>query len=385
MKHLVTRIIKDRLSHIALRQNEATKRSFSHVPVMATEITRLLRPQDGKVYIDMTFGAGGHTRRLLDTNKSITVIAVDRDPVAYLKAQELASEVAIKSSKFNLNQKVIPVHGKFSTVMRQIHLSGILYGSVNGVIFDLGASSMQFDDPKRGFSISADGPLDMRMDTSNRSEITAEDVVNNLSQASLAKIIRIYGEERRSRKLSEAIVDARTLLGRIRTTRELVRVVESVASPSLDALGRPTSGATKLFQAIRIFVNNELNELNYALDKVRDFLIPTSITTNSAGEDIIHEPYGIAAVLTFHSLEDRIVKRHFQSIDVDEPAFKSLTQHDRIRTNAVTCDKEIEKINKYKNWWPLLKHVDSPSDTEVAANARSRSAKLRAALRVDSI
>lgn len=350
---------------------------------MANEIARLLRPQDGKVYIDMTFGSGGHTRRLLDSNKSIKVIAVDRDPVAYLKAQQLAAEIANKSKRLNLNQTVIPVHGKFSTVMRQIHLSGVPYASVNGVIFDLGASSMQYDDSNRGFSISADGPLDMRMDTSNKSEITAEDVVNNLSQESLAKIIKIYGEERRSRKISNAIIDARTLLGRIRTTRELKNVVASVASPSLDVMGRYAHGGTKLFQALRIFVNNELNELNYALEKIREFLIPSKVTKLDNGEEIIHEPYGIAAVLTFHSLEDRIVKRHFQSLDVNEPHFKSMTQHDRIQTNVLANLEDVKQLSEYKNWLPLLKHVDKPTETEVAANPRSRSAKLRAALRIN--
>ena len=357
--------------------------SVPHIPVMVDEVTQLLRPQDGKVYIDMTFGAGGHTRRLLDSNKAIKVITVDRDPVAYLKAQELAKEVAIKSEKFNLNQTVIPVHGKFSTVMRQIHLSGVPYASVHGVLFDLGASSMQFDDPKRGFSISEDGPLDMRMDTTNASDLTAEDVVNNLSQKSLEKIIKIYGEERRSKKLSNALVDARSLMGRIKTTRELVNIISSVAAPSKDAMGRYAHGGTKLFQALRIFVNNELNELNYALEKVRDFLIPSKVTKLDNGEDLIHEPYGIAVVLTFHSLEDRIVKRQFQSVDLDAPQFPSVTHHDRIQTNVLPGLKEVKDLGCYKNWLPLLKHVDKPSDAEIAANPRSRSAKLRAALRID--
>jgi len=359
------------------------KSVFSHVPVMAEEITRLLRPQDGKVFIDMTFGGGGHTRRLLDTNKSIKVIAVDRDPVAYRRAQELSAEIAIKSQRLNINQQVIPIHGKFSTVAKQIHLSGIPYASVNGVIFDLGASSMQLDDASRGFALSSDGPLDMRMDRSSSDDITAEDVVNNLSQESLAKVIKIYGEEKRSRKMSNAIVDARTLLGRIRTTRELAQVISSVSAPSIDALGRYAHGGTKLFQALRIFVNNELNELNYGLSKIRDFLVPSKIMRTETGEDIIQEPYGIAAVLTFHSLEDRIVKKVFQSLDMDAPNFRQATQHDRIQTNSLSTIEEIKDLGSYKNWWPLLKHISRPSDTEIEANPRSRSAKLRAALRID--
>lgn len=363
-------------------------RRLSHKPVMEHEIVRVMRPQDGKVFIDMTFGSGGHSRRLLDTNKNIKIIAVDRDPVAHERARQLAAEIANKSAVFNIDQSVIPIHGKFSAVMKQIHLSGVPYGSVHGVLFDLGASSMQYDDPKRGFSISSDGPLDMRMDTSNNSDITAEDVVNNLSQEQLAKIIKLYGEERRCRKLSNAIVDARTLLGRIRTTQELSKVVATASPSSIDAMGRFAHGGTRLFQALRIFVNNELNELNYALQKVREFLIPAQVSRLVEDDDqvdnqLLEMNYGVAAVLTFHSLEDRIVKRHFTSEDSDEPNFKYLTQHDRIRTNVLESAEKVRHLGEYKKWRPILKHVSKPTDEEVAANPRSRSAKLRAAVRID--
>ena len=362
-------------------------RKFCHIPVMAQDICEILKPQDGKVFIDMTFGSGGHSRRLLDTNKNIKIIAVDRDPVAFRAAQQLSSEIANKSAKFGLKQSVIPIHGKFSTVMRQIHLSGVPYGSVHGILFDLGASSMQYDDAVRGFSLSLDGPLDMRMDTSNDSDIKAEDVINNLSQESLAKVIKVYGEERRSRKIANAIVDGRTLLGRIKTTQELARVITTSAPASIDALGRYSHGGTKLFQAIRIFVNNELNELNYALEKVREFLIPKQVKCSDKirDSDEIREPYGVAAVLTFHSLEDSIVKRHFTGTDVDAPNFKSLTQHDRIRTNTLDNMIDIEQLADYKKWCPVMKHITKPSDDEIAANPRSRSAKLRAAIRIDAV
>lgn len=346
---------------------------------MAEEIVEVLRPQDGKVFIDMTFGAGGHTKRLLDTNKSIKVIAIDRDPVAYEKAQELAKQVAIKSDRLNIKQSVIPIHGKFSKVMKDIHLNGIPYGSVHGVIFDLGSSSMQYDDPKRGFSLSGNGPLDMRMDTTNDAEIKAEDVVNNMSQADLAIIFKTLGEERRSRKIANAIIDARTLLGRIKSTQELAKIVASDSFSSMDSLGRYSHPATKIFQAIRIFVNNELNELNYALEKIREFLVPAGLESQSEQS---RESCGIAAVLTFHSLEDRIVKRHFSSVDLDEPIVKSLSQHARIRTNYTNTGNYLEVLNGPKNWEPIFKHVKKPSDSEIAANPRSRSAKLRAARRI---
>lgn len=363
--------------------NKICRRHLSHVPVMAREIVELLRPEDGKVYIDMTFGAGGHSRRLLDTNKSIKIVAVDRDPVAIKKAQELASEVALKNQLYNINQSVIPIHSQFSTAMSKINLSGIPFGSVNGILFDLGASSMQFDDPSRGFSLSSDGPLDMRMDTTNESAITAEDVINNLSQEQLGLILKLYGEERRSRKISNAIVDARTLMGRIRTTQELSKIVATSKPASLDAMGRYSHAGTKLFQALRIFVNNELNELNYGLEKMREFLIPSKIAKDETGEDIIMEPYGVMLVLTFHSLEDKIVKTHFAGHDTQEPNFRFLSQHDRIRTNVLTHYQDLRDIEQSRNWKPILKHIERPTDSEIQANPRSRSAKLRAALRLN--
>lgn len=419
------------------------KQQFSHVPVMAKEIVDVLNPQDGKVFIDMTFGAGGHTKSLLDTNKSIKIIAIDRDPVAVKKAQELAAQVAIKSERLGIKQTVIPIHGRFSQSINQIHLHGIPYNSVNGVLFDLGASSMQYDNSERGFSISSTGPLDMRMDTTNSSDITAEDVINNLDQEHLAKIFKILGEERKHKKFANAIMDARALLGRIRTTSELARVIQSTSSGNIDSLGRYSHPGTRVFQALRIFVNNELNELNYALPKIREYLIPTQIVDKTDAQksfgnskinpsdvklnkedlrtevkdmsipsnkfdryDYVSEASdseggtsvvklgldyknlpdvcGIAAVLTFHSLEDRIVKRHFSGIDVNEPVIKHLIQHDRIRTTFTPTKKEFDlKLNGNKKWLPLLKHVMKPTDEEVAANPRSRSAKLRIALRVD--
>lgn len=363
--------------------NQKSRRFFSHVPVMANEILELMRPEDGKVFIDMTFGAGGHSRKLLSTDKSIKIVAVDRDPAAIEKARELSKEIAAKSARLNINQSVIPIHGKFSTVLSKIHLSGIAYGSVDGVIFDLGASSIQYDDPKRGFSISSDTSLDMRMDTTDNSHITAEDVINNLDQDELMQIFKTYGEEKRSRKVAAAIMDARALLGRVKTTRELSRIVESVRRPSTDALKRPAHPATLIFQALRIFVNNELNELNYALVKVRDFLRLYQGEFKTLREDEkLTDIRGIAAVISFHSLEDRIVKRHFSGTDPDEPVIKRLTQHDRIQTNLPSTQRDIQMIGSIKNWTPIWKSVRIPSEREISANPRSRSAKLRAAVRI---
>lgn len=353
--------------------------ALSHVPVMAKEVMDVMRPSDGKTYIDMTFGAGGHTKKLLSSNKSIRIIAVDRDPVAFKKAQELATEVSIKSSQTGIQQSVIPVRGKFSEVINQIHLSGVPYESVDGVIFDLGASSMQFDDSSRGFSLSSNAPLDMRMDSTNESDLTAEDVVNNLNENRLSEIFRLYGEEKKSRKIAAAIVDARILLGRIKTTQELAKIVSTSSRNHIDALGRTAHPATKVFQALRIFVNNELNEIDYALDKIHMFLKPLSNGISSDNVDL-DEQVGRIVVISFHSLEDRIVKRKFSGLDPDEPIVKALSQHARIRTSLdLTLDGVQMKNNKWKSVWG---HIQKPSDEEVAINPRSRSAKMRAAIRL---
>lgn len=366
-----------------IQTSQSSKRRFSHIPVMADEISTVLNPDHGKTYIDMTFGAGGHSKHLLKSNKSITIVAIDRDPVAIDIAHKLAAEVAIKSTRTGIMQRVIPIHGRFSKVIDTIHMSGIPYQSVNGIIIDLGASSMQFDSPERGFAVSADGPLDMRMDTSNSSDMTAEDVINNLDTQDLATIFKTYGEERRARKMANAIIDARTLLGRIRTTTELKRILSSVGQPSIDALGRHSDVGTKVFQALRTFVNNELNELNYALEKLRDFLIPTAMTDE---EILRNKPpknfNGVAAVLSFHSLEDKIIKHHFSGLDPNEPAYKKLSQHDRIRTNDVSISQEEDQMNRYRKWRPLFKTVKRPASSEIDLNPRSRSAKLRFAVNV---
>lgn len=348
------------------------RRLLSHMPVMANEVLDILKPDHGKLFIDMTFGAGGHSRKLLESNKSITILAVDRDELGYQNAQRLSKEIAIRSEKLNIKQKVVPILGKFSDAVNQLALHGASDGA-HGVLFDLGASSMQYDDPTRGFSLSSDGPLDMRMDRSNSSQQpTAADVVNTLDTEELARIFKVYGEEKRSRKIASAIVDSRFMLKKIHTTKELANIVLSVLSQHIthDSLGRMSHPATKVFMALRMFVNNELNELDYALRKIKDYLVPGS---------------GTAVILTFHSLEDRIVKRHFTGVDIDEPIVRRLSQHSRNRANILDKIDDLEALDKCKDWRPLFRHVVLPSTEEVTINARSRSAKLRAATRIEHV
>lgn len=350
---------------------QSTHENGASEPVMYKEIIDILKPEDGKIFIDMTFGCGGHSKKLLDMNKSIKLVAVDRDPMAIREAQILSQDIAKKSQRLNIKQSVIPIHGKFSTVMKQIHLSGISYDSVDGVIFDLGPSSLQLRDTKRGFTLTREGLLDMRMDTSNEADITAEDVINNMTVEQLTSIFRLLGQDRRALKIANGIVDARLLLGRIKTTRELARIITSNTSrldlESIDPLNPPGS---KIFQALRIFVNNELNELNYALEKIRQFLRP------SINKD---QPYGVAAVITYNPLEDKIVKKHFTGIDPLEPINNSLTQHSRIRTNVIDVTNSATKSNL---WEPIWKHVKIPTDEEMDLNPKCRTAKLRAAIRI---
>ncbi|KAG9508895.1 putative methyltransferase-like protein 15-like protein, partial [Fragariocoptes setiger] len=351
---------------------------------MVNEIAAVLQPRHGGLYIDMTFGAGGHTKKLLESRKDITVIAVDRDYVAYEKALSLAKDVSTLNERWGTKQSVIPVHGKFSEVLNKLHLYGVNKNSVDGIIMDLGASSIQYDDPIRGFSISHNGPLDMRMDRSNRNhDITAADVVNTLDSEELAKIFKAYGEERRSRKIASAIVDLRFMLKKLATTEELARVVMTVCPVGTDALGRFSHPATRTFQALRIFVNNELNELNYALTKMREFLKCAPGNVDDSNDEARNSnEAGRAAVLTFHSLEDRIVKRHLTGVDLDEPIVRRLSQHARLQTNVIESTEILEEVLHPKFWQPLSKHVAVASDEEVMGNPRSRSAKLRIAQRI---
>lgn len=343
---------------------------------IAARIVEALQPQHGKVYIDMTFGAGKLSRQLLDTNKSIKIIAVDRDPAAYRLANQLAKELQVKSAKLGIRQSIVPIHACFKQAKRSIHLAGVPFSTVHGLIFDLGPSTLQYADPQRGFSTESDGPLDMRMDTSNISDITAEDVVNNLSQENLAIVLKLYGPERKARKIANAIVDARTLLGRIRTTKELAKIVASCSSSAnIDTFASTSHPATNTFRALRIFVNNELNELNYALDDIREFLIPAKST-----DDALQGRCGLAAVLSRDSNEDRIVKRHFSGIDVHEPAVKYLSQHDRIRTNESPDQQRVK--GGPKKWLQLLKYVPEPGDEELVRDPHSYNARLRIAARL---
>ncbi|XP_053417568.1 12S rRNA N4-methylcytidine (m4C) methyltransferase [Nycticebus coucang] len=336
-----------------------------HIPVMVDEVVQCLAPQKGQIFLDMTFGSGGHARAILQKESDITLYALDRDPIAYAIAEQL-SELYPKQIRALL--------GQFSQAEALLMKAGVQPGSFDGVLLDLGCSSMQLDTPERGFSLRRDGPLDMRMDGGRYPDVpTAADVVNALDQQALASILRTYGEEKHAKKIASAIVQARSIYP-ITRTQQLASIIAGAFPPSAiyarkDLLQRSTHIATKTFQALRIFVNNELNELNTGLKTAQKFL----------------RPGGRLVALSFHSLEDRIIKRFLLGISLTERFNLSVRQ--KVIRKSKLCsgreNKEGVSINKAPLMWELIhKKVLTPENKDVQDNPRGRSAKLRAAIKL---
>ncbi|XP_054555285.1 12S rRNA N4-methylcytidine (m4C) methyltransferase isoform X2 [Talpa occidentalis] len=336
-----------------------------HIPVMVDEVVHCLAPQKGQVFLDMTFGSGGHTRAILQKESDITLFALDRDPTAYAIAEQL-SELYPKQIRALLAQ--------FSQAEALLMKGGVQPGTLDGVLFDLGCSSMQLDTPERGFSLRKDGPLDMRMDGDRYPDMpTAADVVNALDQQALASILRTYGEEKHAKKIASAIIQARSIYP-ISRTQQLASIVAGAFPPSAiyarkDLLQRSTHIATKTFQALRIFVNNELNELYTGLKTAQKFL----------------RPGGRLVVLSFHSLEDRIVKRFLLGISMTERFNLSARQKVIQKSQLDSHHEDKEEFSKGRDplMWELIhKKVLTPNDQDVQDNPRGRSAKLRAAIKL---
>ncbi|XP_055712428.1 probable methyltransferase-like protein 15 homolog [Phlebotomus papatasi] len=331
--------------------------SVPHKPVMVQEVLENLQPGENQIILDMTFGAGGHSRHILQSAENVKVLALDRDPVAYEYAKELQKEFP---------ERVIPLLGRFSELPAILEAQGVDQGTVDGILFDFGCSSMQFDVAERGFSVDKNAPLDMRMDGGRLEGIpTAADVLARASEMDLYKIFKIYGEEKYSRKIARAIVQARYSIKKIETTKELVDLVSACCEEEfrLDMLQRPTNVATKIFQALRIFVNNELNEINYGMILAQRYL----------------KVGGRLVTITFHSLEDKIVKRHIMG-NVTENLANPLPL--KYVSHTLIYDKDTVETLTDTGWLPLHKHVLTPQSEEVEQNPRSRSAKLRAALKI---
>jgi 16S rRNA (cytosine1402-N4)-methyltransferase len=307
-----------------------------HIPVLLSEVVESLRPVDGGTYIDGTFGAGGYTRAILEA-ANCSVIALDRDPNAILGSQSLKRE---------FGDRLTVIESRFSEldlVAREQDVS-----PVDGIVVDIGVSSMQLDVAERGFSFQAEGPLDMRMSSSGTS---AADVVNETDEEALASILYVLGEERRSRAIARAIVKLRAE-SPITTTRQLAEIVSRAVG---GRRGDPQHPATQTFQALRIYVNDELGELARAL---------------SAAERSL-KPGGRLVVVTFHSLEDRIVKRFLQERSGKESQGSRHFPAQSIKSEPPS----FEIVNRR----PL-----TPQKEELDVNPRARSARLRAAVRTEA-
>ena len=304
--------------------------AFTHTSVLLDEVLRVMAPANGKTYIDATFGRGGYSKAILAASANCRVVAVDRDPDAVAVGRALEAE---HPDRFKI------VEAKFSEigdVARSLGLEG-----VDGVAMDIGVSSAHLDDAARGFSFQKDAALDMRM---SKEGVTAADVVNSSSETDLANIIYQYGEERRSRRIAKEIVKQRSA-GPIETTLQLAGLVERVVGAPRQS--RRTHPATKTFQALRIFVNDEIHELAFGL---------------SGAEHILIEG-GCLAVVTFHSIEDRLTKQFL--------AIRSGY------TSAVSRHQPPVADARAPSFSTLSRRAVKPSNDEIAANPRARSAKLR--------
>jgi 16S rRNA (cytosine1402-N4)-methyltransferase len=300
-----------------------------HVPVLVNEVLAALAIGHGETVIDGTFGAGGYTRAMLSAGAG-RVIGFDRDPDAIEGGRSLVPDPRLELVQEN-----------FSQMDRVLAERGI--GLVDAIALDIGVSSMQFDRPERGFSFQGDGPLDMRMSKSGQ---TAAEFLNSADEPDIARVLRDYGEEPRARAIARAIVAARP----VERTAELAAIVRRAAG---FRQGQKSDPATRTFQAIRIHLNAELDELEQGLEAAERAL----------------KPGGRLAVVTFHSLEDRIVKRFFRERSGGTPA-GSRHRPALVDSNQPTFERVAKPV--------------TPSERELAVNPRARSARLRSAIRTSA-
>ena len=304
---------------------------ISHKPVMLGEMIDWIAPRDNGVYIDGTFGAGGYSRAILKA-ADCHVFAMDRDPTTKRFAEKLEQEFP---------ERFVWLLGNFSDMCSLVAMHGV--SKVNGIVLDIGVSSMQLDQPERGFSFRGDGPLDMRMSDEGQS---ASDVVNNAGEGELADIFYYYGEEKMSRRIAAAIVAARAIAP-IERTHQLADIIRK----AIGGKHGKTDPATRSFQGLRIYVNQEFESLENGL---------------KAAENLL-SPGGRLVVVTFHSLEDRIVKRftHSRCGKLGEHS-RHLPEHSRTGAEWDAPRFFLPRPEKR-----------IPSDAEIAENPRSRSATMR--------
>ncbi|HEX4521159.1 MAG TPA: 16S rRNA (cytosine(1402)-N(4))-methyltransferase RsmH [Gaiellaceae bacterium] len=306
-----------------------------HVPVLADEVLNALAPRPGQTIVDCTFGSGGHSELLAGRLRGEgKLIAIDRDPTVAPYFERFRRTTAVKARL---------LHGEFSQVLEQLAANGV---RADGVLLDLGVSSMQLDRPERGFSYAADAPLDMRMDPA--ADLTAADVVNDTNEWELADIFRRYGEERYSRQIARAIVRRRQKEPFERTADLVDTIKGAMPAPARFGEGHP---AKRVFQALRIEVNDELGALERALPAALEML----------------RPHGHLAVISFHSLEDRIVKRFMRDGE-----------------HGCTCppDFPLCACGATPTLRAIPRRAIRPGAAEVARNPRSASARMRVAVKV---
>ncbi len=307
-----------------------------HIPVMLREVLAQLAPRDGGIYLDGTFGGGGYAAAILAT-PGCTLWGIDRDPAAIARGAALAERFP---GRLHL------IEGEFGRMMALLAEAGV--SLLDGIVLDIGVSSYQIDDAARGFSFRMDGPLDMRM---GRSGTTAADLVNTLGEAALADVLYELGEERASRRIAKAIVAARAE-EKIETTARLAGIIRAVLPPDRSGM----DPATRSFQALRIKVNDELGEIERALTQAAEMLAPG----------------GRLVVVSFHSLEDRIVKRFMTEVSGRTPG---LSRHD---PRGLT-DRPAARFRL------LTAKALRPRADETNTNPRARSARLRAIERLEGV
>ncbi len=309
-----------------------------HVPVLLREVVELLAPERGGVFVDATLGLGGHAEAILEAGDAVELVGIDRDPQALALAGE-------RLARFGPRARLL--EGNFADLGALLGAAGI--GRVAGILADLGVSSLQIDSPERGFSFRFGGPLDMRM---GRDGLSAADIVNESSEEELAKIFWEYGEERQSRRIARAIVATRREKP-FETTSELRRAIDRGKGHEAGHRNREgrVDPATRVFQALRIEVNEELSGLETFLDQAVDQL----------------DAEGRLVIISYHSLEDRIVKNTLR--DLHRGEIDLITGRPHSESQAIEL---------------LTKRPVRPSDEEIAANPRSRSARLRAGRRLET-
>lgn len=312
----------------------ATNTGLRHVPVMLREVMQQLAPHTSGIYLDGTFGGGGYAQAILETGS--TLFAIDRDPDAIARGADLTRRYP---GQLHL------IHGGFGEMLALLAVRGVT--RLDGVVLDLGMSSFQIDDASRGFSFRHDGPLDMRM---GRDGLTAADLVAELGEAELADTLYEFGEERLSRRIARAIVAARAQ-SRITTTQQLAEIIRGVVPKDKSGI----DPATRSFQALRIRVNDELGQIESALTQAASLLAPR----------------GRLVVVSFHSLEDRLVKRF-------------MTQATGRTPGPSRYDPRGLMARAAADFHLLTTRPLRPADDEAHDNPRARSAKLRAMQRLEA-